>query len=247
MNKFPPNIIKELGYYVYLYIDPRNKEVFYVGKGIGNRCFSHLKDTKDSEKVARIQDILDSGLKPQIEILVHGLDEPTSLRVEASVIDLIDVNKLTNMVKGHSSSKIGRMSIEKICSLYSPVKADIKEPSLLIKISRTFHYNTSPQELYDATRQFWRLSKDREKAKYAFAVFDGVIQEAYSIASWHEAGTSFSTRPYIEEKHKGRWEFIGNVATEKHIREYVYQDVSHITNQQASVYYQNIKGVKVDE
>ena len=31
-----------LGFYVYLYTDPRNEKPFYVGKGKGNRAFSHL-------------------------------------------------------------------------------------------------------------------------------------------------------------------------------------------------------------
>ena len=39
INEFPSEVIKELGYYVYRLIDPRNGETFYVGKGKGNRIF----------------------------------------------------------------------------------------------------------------------------------------------------------------------------------------------------------------
>ena len=59
--------------------------------------------------------------------MIHGLDEDTALRVEASVIDLMDISALTNKVKGHSSAKIGRMSIEKLVSVYNRKKADITE------------------------------------------------------------------------------------------------------------------------
>ena len=43
ITEFPPEVIKELNYYVYRLIDPRNGETFYVGKGKGNRVFEHLK------------------------------------------------------------------------------------------------------------------------------------------------------------------------------------------------------------
>ena len=39
----------ELRYYVYLLVNPETKTPFYVGKGIGNRVFNHLKDAKDGK------------------------------------------------------------------------------------------------------------------------------------------------------------------------------------------------------
>ncbi|HIO04524.1 MAG TPA: GIY-YIG nuclease family protein, partial [Gammaproteobacteria bacterium] len=44
-------------YYVYLLLDPITDEIFYVGKGKGNRVFSHLKDISDNDKVRKIQEI----------------------------------------------------------------------------------------------------------------------------------------------------------------------------------------------
>ena len=38
----PREVARQLGYYVYLYIDPRSKRPFYVGKGQGERVLSHL-------------------------------------------------------------------------------------------------------------------------------------------------------------------------------------------------------------
>ena len=34
----------EMEFYVYVYIDPRNFEEFYYGKGKGNRKVAHLSD-----------------------------------------------------------------------------------------------------------------------------------------------------------------------------------------------------------
>ena len=36
------------GYYVYALVDPRNDKVFYIGKGIGNRVFSHEIESEKS-------------------------------------------------------------------------------------------------------------------------------------------------------------------------------------------------------
>ncbi|MFT6908701.1 MAG: hypothetical protein ACJAS1_005404 [Oleiphilaceae bacterium] len=242
IQKFSQNIISKIHSYVYIYIDPRTDEIFYVGKGKGkgNRCLSHLSDQSESDKVKRIQEIREESKEPIIEMLIHGVPEDVALKVEASVIDLLDLKKLTNKNRGHSSSKIGRMSLKKLVSIYEPEKANISEPSLLIKITRSFSYSLSPHELYDATRQFWRVGIDRERVECAFAVFDGLIQEVYKVVSWHKAGTTFSSRrPAINEK--DRWEFVGRIADSEIRDKYIYKDVSEITNNQTSFYYLNIK------
>ena len=52
--KVPVEVGDALASYVYVYIDPRNHHPFYVGKGKGNRLFSHLDDQTESEKVRRL-------------------------------------------------------------------------------------------------------------------------------------------------------------------------------------------------
>jgi len=49
MNKFLQSVTKELKYYVYIYSHPLTDEIFYIGKGKGNRAFSHLEDKSDSK------------------------------------------------------------------------------------------------------------------------------------------------------------------------------------------------------
>ena len=51
-------------YYVYVYIDPRNFEEFYFGKGKGSRKDAHLFDDSDTEKARRIRVIRRVGLNP---------------------------------------------------------------------------------------------------------------------------------------------------------------------------------------
>lgn len=98
MQKFSQTVVSHLKYYVYLYSNPQTGEIFYVGKGKGNRVFAHLDEQSDSEKVQYLNELKTHGLTPNIEILIHGLeDEKTALRVESSIIDLIGIKKLTNI------------------------------------------------------------------------------------------------------------------------------------------------------
>ncbi len=39
----------------------------------------------------------------------------------------------------------------------------------------------TPAELYDATRASWKVGARRESAKYALAVFEGIVREVYEI------------------------------------------------------------------
>ena len=41
---FSREIIKQMKFYVYLLLDPTSGEIFYVGKGKGNRVFQHFKE-----------------------------------------------------------------------------------------------------------------------------------------------------------------------------------------------------------
>lgn len=73
-------------YYVYVYIDPRNFEEFYYGKGKGSRKNAHLFDESDSEKSKRIRKIREAGLEPTIRVVAANLTEPDALLIEATLI-----------------------------------------------------------------------------------------------------------------------------------------------------------------
>lgn len=73
-------------FYVYVYIDPRNYEEFYYGKGRGARRLAHLFDETDSEKVARIRAIRKEGSEPIVRTIAAGLTEPEALLIETTLI-----------------------------------------------------------------------------------------------------------------------------------------------------------------
>jgi uncharacterized protein len=76
----------EPNYYVYVYIDPRNFEEFYYGKGCGSRKDAHLFDESDSAKSRRIQEIKKAGLTPIIRVIVRDLSEAEALLVEKTLL-----------------------------------------------------------------------------------------------------------------------------------------------------------------
>lgn len=91
-------------YYVYVYIDPRNLEEFYYGKGKGNRKEVHLSEDSDSEKSKRIKAITKAGLKPIVKVIAKGLAEQEAFLIEKTLIWKLGRN-LTNKSSGHFAEK----------------------------------------------------------------------------------------------------------------------------------------------
>ena len=90
-------------FYVYVYVDPRNFEPFYYGKGSGSRKDAHKPDGH-SRKSKRIGEIKAAGEKPIIRVLACGLTEEQALLVETTLIWQSDGRTL-NEVAGHFHQK----------------------------------------------------------------------------------------------------------------------------------------------
>jgi hypothetical protein len=97
-------IENKMTYYVYVYIDPRNFEEFYFGKGTGSRKSAHLSDNSDTEKAKRIKAIRKEGLEPIIKVIAKGLTEKEAFLVEKTLIWKLGRN-LTNKSSGHFADK----------------------------------------------------------------------------------------------------------------------------------------------
>jgi len=91
-------------YYVYVYIDPRNYEEFYYGKGTGSRKFAHLCDTSDSAKTKRIAEIIKEGLSPTIRVIARNLTESEALLIEKTLLWKLG-KWTTNISSGHFADK----------------------------------------------------------------------------------------------------------------------------------------------
>jgi hypothetical protein len=224
----PSDIARKIGYYVYLYIDPRNQRPLYVGKGKGVRVLSHLALEDESSKTRSIRHIRRIGLEPQIDILAHGLpDEETAFRVEAAVIDALGLHQLTNQARGWRSVQLGRMPLRALLAYYRHRPAILQHPVMLIRINRLYSHGMPAVALYEATRGVWKVNPKRAASvRYALATFEGIVREVYSIERWVTAGsTRYQTRKRAEVKSPGRWEFIGRLAPDSIRRRYLDHSV----------------------
>ena len=84
-----------MDFYVYKYIDPRNNQIIYIGKGKGNRRFYHLNKVKNNPTLNNfknyflntIKSILKSGLEPEIIIIENGMTQINALLLEKQLIE----------------------------------------------------------------------------------------------------------------------------------------------------------------
>ena len=231
MTSFSAAVREKLGYYVYLYVDPRTDQVFYVGKGQKNRVFHFGSDYVGSAVATRIAEIREEGYEPRIDILAHGFeDEVTALRVEAAAIDLLDGDQLLNARGGYGSREFGRYALEEIVAVYNQVPAQIsdKDAVLLIRINQLYYAGMPPQELYEITRGVWRLSIERaQNVSYAFAVFNNVVREVYEVSGWFEGGqTAYFHRLPEDIDAPERIEFVGRIAPESIRKKYLFKSVN---------------------
>jgi len=233
LRSLKPGMAEKLGYYVYLYVDPRDGKVFYVGKGKDERCLDHLFEDDDHPKVQRIRDIFAASLEPRIEMLAHGLrTEQEAYNIEAAAIGLLGLENLTNRVVGKDSLRFGRKGLSELEGYYAAKPVKITDPVILIRVNQLYRHGMPAAELYDITRGVWALGLSRaSKMKYVFAVYEGVVREVFEPEKWIPAlTTKYPTRnDLVPEDAKGRIEFVGKVAPESIRQKYLLGDVTAYT------------------
>jgi hypothetical protein len=244
-----PRVTEELGYYVYLLIDPASQRVFYVGKGKEDRCFQHLVEARataagaigDYAKLAKIREIEDRGQQVRIDLLRYGLDEDTAIAVEAAAIDLLDRTDghsgafvdpewepLANRIRGQAKG-FGLTTADEVNAKYGaePKPVDPEHRVMLIRVAKQFHPDIEGQDLYHATRQWWVVGHDRRDGgprspEWAFAVYRGVVRAVYRIDRWvAPTDTEIAEDPGSA----GRWAFDGELDPAM-TEQYLFADVS---------------------
>ena len=186
LNGFPPEVIGELGHYVYRLIDPRNGETFYVGKGVGNRIFSHINEVKNdsdldelSDKLKTIREIHNAGLDVIHVIHRHGMEKETALAVEAALIDAYP--SAANIMAGAGSNDFGPMHAREIINKYMAEEIDFQHRVIMINVNKS----KVERSLYDATRCAWKLNVEKaQKADYVLAVTNGIVIGVFKPLKW---------------------------------------------------------------
>lgn len=210
LEKFPPEVIDKLKNYVYRLIDPRNGETFYVGRGVGNRLYSHIRDELGNDtdevgdKLRRIREIRLAGFEVAHVVHRHGMELNVAKEVEAALIDAYP--GLTNVAGGEDSGERGAMHANEIVREYLAQPAVFEHRALLISVNRS----ASERPLYEAARFAWKLSQKRaNETDVVLASEKGVIKGAFLPERWLEATSeNFPGRP----DRPGRLGFIGREA-----------------------------------
>lgn len=96
---------KSAKWYVYTLLDPRDGQIFYVGKGTGNRVHQHEKDaarpeTVCSKKIRKIKDIWAAELEVGRQFCAYFWDEQAAYDHETDLIEEIGLERLTNVLPG---------------------------------------------------------------------------------------------------------------------------------------------------
>lgn len=224
MKRFSPEVCKELGFYVYRLVDPRNGETFYVGKGKDNRVFQHVNTSVQynkeidgdeelddiSLKYSRIREIYRAGLDVIHIIHRHKMTQKSALEVEGALIEAYP--GLSNIQGGHGNHEYGVMNAYQIERKYNAPFAEFDEEDkcLIISINRSI----SQSSIYDAVRLAWRLDVERAKqAKYILAVEKGLVVGILVAHKWHNA--TIEHFPELPHDLEGRYGFVGELLDEK--------------------------------
>lgn len=218
-KSFSTAVARKLQWYVYRLIDPRNGETFYVGKGRGNRVFSHINAEQDLQgdeldnKIKRIREIRLAGFEVGHVIHRHGMAEKTAFEVEAALIDAYP--GLTNVAGGTGSNDYGVMHAKEIVARYAAQPAVFRHKALLISVNRSAAHTS----LYEATRYAWKISRSKaKKAEVILATMQGLIVGAFVADDWLPAtSANFPGREDVPR----RFGFVGQEAPPEITRLYV--------------------------
>lgn len=195
--------------YVYGLFDPNDpKWPFYIGKGRGNRVFDHARGVPEetvehaelSQKLSQINDIRSAGQNVIHKILRYGLTDDEALKIEASMIDLVNYIKpdtLTNEISGQGVAE-GFYDANDLAVSLAAEKLESDHRLLVIKIERRWSglihkYGSAAavpdQDIYEATKGDWKLNIERaQQAECVVCVARGLVRGVFVPEGWEDAG-----------------------------------------------------------
>jgi hypothetical protein len=221
----------KIGFYVYALINPINKRIFYIGKGIENRVFEHIqeiyvnKSSIDSLKKVEIKSILDQGKQVEQYIIRHGLTENEAFLLEAALIDFSNtlVEKLSNEVNGHHSAFFGIKTTDELIRQYNAPKLEsLADSVIIININRKYKATKDKEiSIFEATKEAWVVGENKRKqVNYALAEFQGIIIGVFRILDWYPVKTK-------NNKYNNRWGFKGEEASDEKKSLYLNKSIQH--------------------
>ena len=207
------NAQEKLGLYVYVLIDPRTQQIFYIGRGGdakdrgGNdRVLSHFREAatyasggnpdQASRKVLRILEIWNSGLDVVWWIVRRDILCPAICKqIEATLIDAFSVTgtPTLNAVKGYGSSESGLLSSQDVM-LLNPPKINPKRSYKTVFMFPINQLYGDRENLYEATRKYWNVTEEwrSQQGAIALGINSMTSAAAFEVKSWRRAGGKFA-------------------------------------------------------
>lgn len=131
-------------------------------------------------------------------------------------------------VPEYGQKSVGRKTLDEVAALISSEDVEINDPAVLILINKTFYYGIDALSLYEITRGRWnRFPSNYQSAKYALAIYEGVIQEVYEIAGWFKAGSTEYFINKLENEPGDRMEFVGRIANDAIRKKYKNKSIAN--------------------
>lgn len=117
----------------------KQKRIFFVGKGTGNRTFAHINQAlispKDADILEKTSELQSKGIDVKHIIYRHGLTEILAFDIESSLIDFIGLGERVNVVSGNKSNSHGQMNISEMAALFDAPIIEITKPRILISVN----------------------------------------------------------------------------------------------------------------
>jgi hypothetical protein len=185
--------INRLGKYIYALRDPRDKKLFYVGQGTGNRVFDHFNEADAtnkesinlqivSSKTLRILDIWKHEEDVEWIILAYNLptNEFTADYVEAAIYDALLESQNGDTLNEVTPPRSTKLSSDEVIALAAEfVNPDIGiENVFIFPIQNAVNRGAS---IYDATRMVWYVNHTNRNLQNSIAVG---LRYAISIGSY---------------------------------------------------------------
>jgi hypothetical protein len=221
ITEFSPGTLENLRFYVYWLRDPRDKAVFYVGKGEGNRVFQHIKclekgaePDEETDKEQRIREIAEAGLAVEHVIVRHNMDEEDALMLEAVLIDMLPPLgiPLTNQVEGHGTGDYGIASPEMLEAVYAAKELVIPDGLNVLFISANAQFRNEKGTLLERTQIAWKVDPAKAGEIHMVLVHaNGLVRGCFvpDPDGWRKKSQEFPTDKLMQYEPKpGRMAWI---------------------------------------
>lgn len=182
---FPPGVSEKLGVYVYALRDPRDRSIFYVGKGKGDRVYSHVwvargKSTRVKDGIERDLEVVESAKNERIKAIYcagrrveHFIIRPNisppensdtlAFQFEQVLIATFRLSEnnlanpvLTNIQGGHTSGEFIVQPVEETIKQLAARPADKLPTPCAVLVSKNPALKWwSDSEIYDNLAGWW--------------------------------------------------------------------------------------------